>query len=427
MYDLHIVSEALSARGHVVYALDTGTQDCQPDPSGVVTRLGMASSPVQLMSPRLPVLRPLPRSLQLVGRTALWFATTRLRRAWLEYAIGKVIPDVILLYSGVRLGPDCVRIAKRNGIPVVFRNVDKLHNLFGSRFRRAVARHRERRTYPHVQRILALTPNYRDYMIDLGATESRVSVVPFPLNVKTFSPTPKPQHLGQTPSLDGLRAGRVVRTLIQPTSARAAEDLNIPSSFGQCPVIVFVGTFYEFGGLLDLVNAVQEELIRSRPFRLLLVGDGPLRPQLEEAISRLGLGDVIHITGYQPFELMPDYIRQARVCVNVFPINKQTRDIFSAKIVQYLACGKPVVSTRLPGIERALNSAQTGVIYCDTTSEVLSTALKVAEDERWSAELSSRGRAYVERVHAVDAVTDAVEQALSAVQAEKGNGHEPRR
>jgi glycosyltransferase involved in cell wall biosynthesis len=56
----------------------------------------------------------------------------------------------------------------------------------------------------------------------------------------------------------------------------------------------------------------------------------------------------VHFLGFQPVEVIPGYCKGFDVCMIPYMLNDFTRSIMPLKIVEYLATGKPVVSTPLP-------------------------------------------------------------------------------
>jgi glycosyltransferase involved in cell wall biosynthesis len=56
----------------------------------------------------------------------------------------------------------------------------------------------------------------------------------------------------------------------------------------------------------------------------------------------------VHFLGHKPVELLPRYIAASQVCLMPYKINEWTRHIDPLKMYEYLAAGKPVVSTDIP-------------------------------------------------------------------------------
>jgi glycosyltransferase involved in cell wall biosynthesis len=76
----------------------------------------------------------------------------------------------------------------------------------------------------------------------------------------------------------------------------------------------------------------------------------------------------IHVLGPKPYEDFPGYLKGMDVCIMPFPLNDLTRHGDSLKCYEYLAAGKPVVSTPVPS---ALRLPQV-VRIADTPAEFLS-------------------------------------------------------
>ncbi len=382
VYDLHMLAEGLALRGHKVYAVDPGYYADGAD--GAETKEVYRVFPqarVELTSPRFKHCY--------VGRRCVTNSGLRLvhmnykRYRLLDEVLCRRKIDVIVLYSAARNGVQTVLLAKKYGIPVVFRNVDKLYNLWPTPASRAAVKLAERFVYPRVDKVLALTPKYADYMVGLGADRSKVELLLFPIDLEQFHP-----------SID---------------CSRVRERWNLPVD---TPAIVFIGALYEFGGLIEFTRRFPAVLKEVPNAKLVIVGDGPIRPNLDAIVAELKLEKSVVLTGPQPFEDMPAYVNAATVCLNVFPINERTKDIFSAKIVQYLSCGKATVSSALPGITTVIPGESCGVIYADTIEGIGDrvTALLTSPERRTSFEKA--GLSYVAEAHCHKKVTGRLEEAL---------------
>ena len=156
----------------------------------------------------------------------------------------------------------------------------------------------------------------------------------------------------------------------------------------------------------------------------MIVGDGPPRPELEQAVSELGLDRQVVFTGYQPFHDLPKYINLSTICINPVPVNETTQDLFSAKVIQYLACGKPAISTPLRGITTLLTGESHGMVYADTAADMAGEVIALLKSPERRHKLGQAGLNYVRQAHSCDAVIRQFETYLTEVisnhQREKG-------
>lgn len=121
----------------------------------------------------------------------------------------------------------------------------------------------------------------------------------------------------------------------------ASEPLCHPWFFaGEPPVILAVGRLAPQKDFSTLIEAFAQ-LRMHRPARLVILGEGPLREDLERLVQEKGLSDVVSMPGFQenPFKWM------ARC--DLFVLSSRFEG-FPNVLVQALACGARVVSTNCP-------------------------------------------------------------------------------
>jgi len=124
-------------------------------------------------------------------------------------------------------------------------------------------------------------------------------------------------------------------------AAGASEPLDHPwFAAGEPPVVLAVGKLRRQKGFATLLEAFAR-LRSERPVRLLILGEGPKRRQLEAMVTRLGVGADVQLPGFarNPFAYMA---RSA-----VFALASEWEGL-PAVLIQALACGCPVVATDCP-------------------------------------------------------------------------------
>jgi len=126
-----------------------------------------------------------------------------------------------------------------------------------------------------------------------------------------------------------------------------SEHLNpeIPSDIAMIkkPVLGYVGTVGEW---LDFNTLI--DLARARPdWSIVIIG--PLTSKRFSPIMKSAPS--IHWLGEKEYKELPKYLRIFDVCLIPFKVNEFTKRIYPTKFHQYLAAGKPVVSSPLPELE----------------------------------------------------------------------------
>src|SRR5205823_5616583 len=108
--------------------------------------------------------------------------------------------------------------------------------------------------------------------------------------------------------------------------------------------------------------------------------------------AHTGVAESVIFTGMQPYSILPDIIRSSDVCINPFHLNGITRNILPTKLFQYMACGKPVLATSLPGTRVFLSGEEQGVVYSEL-AEFNNQLTELLSDENRRQILGHNGNA----------------------------------
>lgn len=159
--------------------------------------------------------------------------------------------------------------------------------------------------------------------------------------------------------------------------------------------ICFVGSFYAYHGVDDLIRAFAL-LAAERPnVRLLLVGDGSERARITQQVDEMGLRERVMLTGPVRHEQVPLYINSADICVA--PYNNQLHDINDLsplKIFEFLACGRPIISTTILG--SMLTETEAGMTVPPENPAALAEAIvTLLDDPALRKTMGQRGRTFV--------------------------------
>ena len=156
--------------------------------------------------------------------------------------------------------------------------------------------------------------------------------------------------------------------------------------------LVCVGRLCEQKGQLLLLDAVHQLVAEGLRFKLFLVGDGPMRTEIEALIAQLELQEYIEITGWASNSEVRQHILASRAMV--LPSFAEGLPVV---IMETLALGRPVISTYVAGIPELVEPSVSGWLIPPGSVEALTTAMRAAL-QLPVEKLEQMGRAGAERV-----------------------------
>ncbi len=169
-------------------------------------------------------------------------------------------------------------------------------------------------------------------------------------------------------------------------------NVNIPRE----PIMLFVGRLTEKKGCGNLIEAMTHLQSDFPAIKLVCIGDGPLRPQLETlAASKLRHYQFL---GLQPTETVAAWMNRARVLAAPSATTSQgDTEGLPNVVLEAQAMGLPVLSTTHAGIPEAVIHGQTGFLVPehDVDQLVVRARQLLSDPGLWQA-LSHNGRAHVE-------------------------------
>ncbi len=139
------------------------------------------------------------------------------------------------------------------------------------------------------------------------------------------------------------------------------------------PRLVCVGRLCEAKGQLLLLQAVRQLAAEGLRFKLVLVGDGELRSELESLIVRLQIQNWVEITGWASSAIVREQILSARAMV--LPSFAEGLPVV---IMEALALGRPVISTYVAGIPELIESGHCGWLIPPGSVNALVASMRTA-------------------------------------------------
>jgi glycosyltransferase involved in cell wall biosynthesis len=157
---------------------------------------------------------------------------------------------------------------------------------------------------------------------------ARQRVLPNCVDLDAFTPGPKPRDLVAALDLEG-------KTVLMTFGRLASEE-----------------RYKGFDEILDALPALNREV---RNLKYLICGDGPDRARLEAKVRKLGIGDQVIFTGFVDEARKADYYRLADAYV--MPSRGEG---FGIVLLEAMACGIPVMGSRVDGGREALLNGELG-------------------------------------------------------------------
>lgn len=168
-------------------------------------------------------------------------------------------------------------------------------------------------------------------------------------------------------------------------------EVFTPPSDGSRPLrILFVGRLIAFKGVQYLVDAY-ERLVADRPsLELLIVGDGPMRAELEARTRPL---PNCRWVGWQTPEQVRDHMRTARVFCGPSVVFEGRTEALGHVYLEAQASETPCVAFRVGGVPEAIEDGMTGLLAPLGDVEGLTECLaRLVDDEALCRQMGSEGR-----------------------------------
>ncbi|MEO8327055.1 MAG: glycosyltransferase family 4 protein, partial [Nitrospirota bacterium] len=141
-------------------------------------------------------------------------------------------------------------------------------------------------------------------------------------------------------------------------------------------IFLFVGQLITRKGISFLLKACR--LLRDKGYgnwALVIVGDGPLRPQLQDYARSIGLGDSVYWEGWVSNDRLGTYFQSADVFV--FPT---LEDIWGMAVLEAMLFKKPILCSQEAGAAELIKDGENGFVFDPTQPDILADLMKIFID-----------------------------------------------
>jgi len=193
-----------------------------------------------------------------------------------------------------------------------------------------LARWLEKFLYGQADKILVNSPAYVKYMLARGVDRQKIAFIPYGADLEMFNP-----------HVDG--------TLFR-------EKLKLRSRF----LVLYAGALGQANDIYTLIRAASR-LKSEDHIRIVLLGDGKEKENLQAEVQRLGLENVTFVNPI-PKKDMPQALAAADVCLAILQEIPEFRTTYPNKVFDYMAAGKPTVLV-IDGVIRDVIETSGGGVY----------------------------------------------------------------
>ncbi|WP_298672110.1 TIGR04063 family PEP-CTERM/XrtA system glycosyltransferase [uncultured Sphingomonas sp.] len=283
-------------------------------------------------------------------------------------------PHVLHAHSPVLGALAALRVARRRGLPLVYeiRAFWEDAAVGNGTGREGSARYRATRALEtwavrRADAVAVICEGLRDDLIARGIDREKIMVSPNGVDLGLFgAPGPRDDALAAELGLEGDTIG-------------------------------FIGSFYDYEGLDDLIAAMPA-LVAARPkAQLLLVGGGPMEQALRAQAAASPVGAHIRFVGRVPHDQVERYYGLIEVLAYPRKRMRLTDLVTPLKPLEAMAQGRLVAASDVGGHRELIRDGDTGTLFAADNPQAIATALAalLADRNEWDAR-RQRARAFVE-------------------------------
>jgi PEP-CTERM/exosortase A-associated glycosyltransferase len=293
----------------------------------------------------------------------------------IERVVAHWRPDIIHAHSPVLNAMAARRVARHYGIPLIYEirafwEDAAVGNGTGSEHsaRYWLTRQMETHAARSVDAVVVICEGLRDDLVARGIDSRKITISPNGVDMEMFGTPIAPDP--------------VLRTQL------GLDDAD---------VIGFIGSFYDYEGLDDLIEAMPY-LVNQRPrARLLMVGGGPCEQALRAQAAASSVADTIRFVGRVPHDEVENYYSLIDIMVYPRKAMRLTELVTPLKPLEAMAQGKLVAASSVGGHRELIRDGVTGTLFApdNPLDMALSLANLFAHRHMWDARRRV-ARAFVE-------------------------------
>jgi glycosyltransferase involved in cell wall biosynthesis len=168
-------------------------------------------------------------------------------------------------------------------------------------------------------------------------------------------------------------------------------NLNVEAKY-----VGFIGTLLSYQGIDILIDAAPKILKKEPRTIFFIIGEGPMKTIWKQRTEKIGLNEAFVFLGQIDYENVPRWIGAMDICVAPFLREAGLRS--PVKIFDYMACGRPVVASKIPGTTDIFAGSGAIKLVKPQKSELLADAIiELIGSEKNAGSMGQKGRLLVVR------------------------------
>ena len=287
-------------------------------------------------------------------------------------------PDLLHAHSPALCGKAALIAAKRLGLPLVYEirafwEDAAVSNGTGSEgnLKYRLTRALENNVVAGADAVVTICQGLKDDLVARGTDPAKITLSPNGVDLALFGAALVPDPV-------------------------LAQQLEL----GDGPVIGFIGSFYDYEGLDDLIAAMPALIARVPAARLLLVGGGPVEDALRAQAAASPAAAAIRFVGRVPHSQVERYYALMDVMAYPRKASRLTDLVTPLKPLEAMAQGKLVAASDVGGHRELITHGQTGTLFAPDDPAACAAILAglLAEKSCWQA-MREAGFAHVRTSH----------------------------
>lgn len=158
------------------------------------------------------------------------------------------------------------------------------------------------------------------------------------------------------------------------------------------PIVSWIGPFgykKKVEGLKLLMGAFKTVAVKYPKAKLIVVGDGDYRGELERFVNDLSISNSVVFTGFLENVFIP--LEAIDIYAHI-----SLKDSMPVSLLEAMSAGKPVIAVPTGGIPEVVIDGQTGILVKPDPRLIADAIIELCEDEEWMEDLGRNAKEMVE-------------------------------